>query len=97
MLTNKLLRRVELEHEPGAWIEVRAPSFAIMREVWHDGDINELLALQRCVTAWSYEEPATPENILELDGLTVQAVLGAIYELIPRAAEKHPDGAAPGA
>ena len=30
MLTHRLIKRVELEHETGAWVEVRMPSFSIL-------------------------------------------------------------------
>lgn len=37
--------------------------------------------LQACVVAWSYADPVTPENVIELDDQTVNAVMAV---LVPR-------------
>lgn len=41
-------------------------------------DYDWLTLLRRCVTAWSYPEPLTPDNLAELDAETVQVVMAAL-------------------
>lgn len=36
--------------------------------------------LSACILSWSYADPVTPDNVAELDGVTVEAVLA---ELVP--------------
>lgn len=77
MLTHKIVRRIELEHEPGAWIEARSPSVAIMAQA-HEAPSVLIATLQACILAWSYEDPVTPENVAELDPETATAVWRAL-------------------
>ncbi len=78
MLTNKAIRRVALPHEPGEWIDVRMPSIKILGDAQRqhgDDAIGLTLALVvACVTAWSYEDPVTADNVQELDGETARLV-----------------------
>lgn len=87
MLTNKVIQRVELGHEPGQWIEVRQPSFLIMDEC-DSAERGWLALLQRCITAWSYEDAVSPESVAELDTQTVAAVLNALHPKQDEAEEK---------
>src|SRR3990172_11779280 len=114
MLTYRVIKRVDVEHEPGAWIEVRLPSLHILERAKQakskqsislmsgiDVDFSRLQGftaadqaerleydwltlLQACILVWSYEEPVTPENVAELDEVTVHAVLAV---LLPRETE----------
>ena len=106
-LTHRGTKRIDLEHEPGQWLDVRMPSLAILdrarvaqmrrtiemmsgldiaalKDLQSDNqtsnapDYDWLTLLGACVTAWSYDEPVTPANVAELDGVTVKAVLAAL-------------------
>ncbi len=78
MLTNKVLTRVELPQEPGEWIEVRAPSFFIVQDCIGDEGTDWLKMFVKCITAWSYPDEVTPDNISELDTGTVTLLIGQL-------------------
>jgi hypothetical protein len=72
MLTSKHLKKVDLPHEPGEWIEVKMPSVGDLRAVDMTNSIQSTLdALCSCIKAWSYDEDVTPENIADLDPPTI--------------------------
>lgn len=108
-LTHRIVKRVELEHEPGQWIQVRMPSLAILDrarqarsrqaiELVAGIDLSQLrpsasqasaasepdydwqVLLSGCILAWSYEDSVTPENVAELDAVTVRVLMA---ELVP--------------
>ena len=74
MLTSKHQIRIDLPHEPGEWIEARKPSISMLLM----GGVTTVTLLQTCITAWSYPEPVTPENIADLDVETAQVVARAL-------------------
>ena len=77
MLTNKVVKRVELPHEPGEWVEVRMPSMLIMDKA-SDAAHPWMGLLEACILSWSYEEPPTAEAISELDSETVHVLNRAL-------------------
>lgn len=91
MLTHKVIVHVDLPHEPGQWIEARKPSLAILNEVG-DGQAGVINMLQRCITAWSYDEPVSNEMIGELDADTATVVLNALNEAKPEGERKNSSG-----
>ena len=74
MLTSKHLVRIDLPHEPGEWIEAHKPSIAMLLME----EVTTVTLLQQCITAWSYPDPVTPENIADLDVQTAQVVAQAL-------------------
>lgn len=48
--------------------------------------------LGACITAWSYPEPATRENIVELDALTVQVIVDVLIPHVTEADRKNGSG-----
>lgn len=70
-------KRLDIPHEPDSWVEFRpltARDFAVLQKDAGDrtpADIG-LAILSRCVTAWSYPEPVTPENLDRLDFETME-------------------------
>ena len=80
-LMSKATKRVELTHEPGQWIDVRLPSFYMVQ---HTADLTYdwPKLFESCIKAWSYEEPVTPENILELDVSTVSLLIEELFPSI---------------
>ena len=77
MLTNKVIKRVELPHEPGEWVEVRMPSMLIM-DTSSDQPHTWLALMVACIQAWSYDEPVSPETISELDAETIHILNRAL-------------------
>jgi hypothetical protein len=83
-------RRLELPHEPGAWVEVRLLSANTVRKLDKDaraiaGDDDsdygyEVMGamLKTAVVSWSYEAPVTLENIDDLDLATAAWVAGEL-------------------
>ena len=106
-LTHHIIKHIDLEHEPGQWIEVRMPSLAILdkardersrkalamvqgvdlsqlkdftigQTIQADSDCDWQTLLNECITAWSYEDDLTAENIAELDKITVDVVISIL-------------------
>ena len=90
-LTGKIIKRVELPHEPGQWITVRMPSMLIFDQAL-EGDHRWLTFLTACIQEWSYEEPVTPDNIGELDPETVRVLSAALNGTEPDDASKNAEG-----
>lgn len=72
-LTKGLVTRVPVDGGK-AWIEVRRPSVRIMGELQRatlDGSLSGgeqlVFLMERCITAWSYSDEVTAENIGDLD------------------------------
>lgn len=93
--------RVHLDHEPGQWIDVIAPSvvqyLAASKSVGSEGTRGETLhALARvCVVGWSYDAPVTPGNVDRLDSESAAVLFGALAEIVSGAsAEGNPTGGA---
>lgn len=91
MLTNKVITRVLLPQEPGEWIEVRAPSFFMLQECGAGDDFDWHKLFTRCITAWSYEEPPTPDTIGELDSATVACLINEV-RIVRTPDEEKKDG-----
>lgn len=120
MLTHRVTKRIDLAHEPGAWIEVRMPGKAILDNAREAGmrktlervagiDLSQYkdlapqtereanpadgldwqVLLGECVIAWSYGDPVTPENIAELDEVTVGVVIDALIPILTEAEQKN--------
>lgn len=83
MLTSKVVRRVDLEKEPGEWVEVRMPSMLILDQVFSQKESSVGYGwnylLEQCVLRWSYKEKVTPENIADLDQATVQQITAVLF------------------
>lgn len=85
---SKQRKRLDIPHEPGAWIEVRPPNngdlVTIDFATVSDENMSELLKLlTRLVVGWSYEDvPLNTENILDIDITTSMWLLGEIGEMV---------------
>ena len=80
MLTNRIEKQVDLEHEPGEWIRVRMPSVAMLADVDRtDGLKATIDVLKLCILSWSYDAEVTPENVGELDVVSVQALEAVLF------------------
>lgn len=76
LIDPKAIRRVEIPHETGAWVEIRPITARIFANVQRDGKGESyseitLRLLNSCIVAWSYEAPVSPENIDNLDPVTM--------------------------
>ena len=91
MLTGKVIKRVELPHEPGEWVEVRMPSLSIWNRVAEDTHGWRAL-LEGCVLRWSYDDPVTPDNIADLDSETVEVLTSAVQSYGTKAEQKNSSG-----
>ena len=129
MLTSGVVRRVELPHEPGQWVEVRQLSgsqlerarearslraIEIARAMGPEllgaqistedraaavavrdplNDYDRTMLLLAGITAWSYQEPVSPDSIADLDDETMELIA---RELLPpdrsEAARKNGSG-----
>lgn len=76
MLTSKAIKRIDLPHEPGEWIEVKMPSLSVLEAVGlGEGEISQSrIMLQKCIVGWSYSDPVNNETIDDLDFRTVQFI-----------------------
>ena len=94
MLTKGIVKRLELPHEPGEWIDIKPLSIADLVEVKQqarttggpeyqlsDEDSGMAIALPsltRGIVAWSYPEAVSAEAIGSLDTETAVYVLRAL-------------------
>ena len=103
MLTSKSVKRIELEHEPGEWVEVRMPSIGIIQRAQRvaneaPGDVDArasyavLPMLEACILTWSYPEPVTADNIADLDAQTVTVLTTALMSDLTEDGRKNSSG-----
>lgn len=120
-LTNRIVRRVDLPHEPGQWVEIRMPSLGILdrarevrsrraiemvagidlsqikgasgeRPARSGAEFDWLTLLAGCITAWSYADPVSAENVGELDEVTVSVLVEALLVAPSEADRKKVSG-----
>lgn len=86
--------RIELDHLPGEWVDVKPLSVGVRLEVMIERDqlkarvpeaseetLNMAVILgvsQHCITAWSFDYPVTPESVGDQADLTLAAVWTAL-------------------
>lgn len=82
MFISPVVRRVELPHIEGAWIEVKQLTFAEKMRAFAahpDSEAEQAVAmLSASIVAWSAVEPVTPEQVALLDDESWQALFAAI-------------------
>lgn len=76
-LTSQDIKRLDLPHEPGQWVDLRMPSLRMLHQMSKLDDSYESMVqlIASCVTGWSYDTPVSPESVWDLDAETA-AVIG---------------------
>lgn len=71
-LTSQHVKRLDIPHEEGQWVEVRTPSLRMLHEMSKFDDTYEGMVkmIAGCVTAWSYGDTITEEQVWDLDAET---------------------------
>lgn len=76
LIDPKAVKRIEIPHEPGSWVEIRPITARMFANVQRDGKGESyseitLRLLNGCIAAWSYDAAVSPENIDNLDPVTM--------------------------
>lgn len=81
MFTTDKIKRLDLPHEAGTWVEIKPMSVKVYQAARQaDGSLDAIIAMAGCITAWSYDRDVTQENVADLDVETAGIVADAIFE-----------------
>jgi hypothetical protein len=69
LINSSNTKRLDIPHEPGQWVEVRPLTAGDIEGLSVDGSGVKVSieALAAIISAWSYEEPVSLENVRRLD------------------------------
>lgn len=75
-LTSHDVKRLDLPHEPGQWVDIRMPSLRMLHEMSKIEDSYEGMVklIASCVTAWSYGDDVTEADVWDLDAETAGVI-----------------------
>ena len=75
-LTSQDIKRLDLPHEPGQWVDIRTPSLRLLHQMskFEDSYEGMVKLIAGCVTAWSYETPVSEDAVWDLDAETAGVI-----------------------